>query len=427
MPLDGILLHKLVPELQEPLPARIQKIYQIAPYEVLFQIHGSSGKQQLLISCHTRYNRILFTKRSYPTPAEPGNFVMLLRKYLEGAMWIGIEQAGLDRWVTLTFRRRNELGDPEPIQLVAELMGNYANLLLVRNDTIVDALKRIPPFENNQRMILPNAPFKPIPSQNKRDPFSDTSIDQELTLTKQFAGFSPFLSSEVEARLSHGQSMEEIIEEIASSHDLYIANRNGEAVFHCLELTSIGPCRKYPLFEGFDILYFHREEKERIKEISGDLFHTVKRELKHRTQKLPRLLKEYDEALDCDRWKTYGDLLYMHGIPDTHGLTELTLEDFETGEPVTIPVDPRLDGVRNAQRCYGRYQKYKKGQKYLMEQIHICETEITYFECLLEQLELADFETAEGIREELIKGGWMKEDGRKQRRAKKKEASPCLL
>ena len=85
MPLDGILLHKLVKEMQEVLPARIQKIYQIAPYEVLFQIHGAQGKQQLLISCHSRYNRILLTKRSYPTPDEPGNFIMVLRKYLEGA------------------------------------------------------------------------------------------------------------------------------------------------------------------------------------------------------------------------------------------------------------------------------------------------------------------------------------------------------
>ena len=32
--------------------------------------------------------------------------------------------------------------------------------------------------------------------------------------------------------------------------------------------------------------------KERIREISGDIFRVVKRELKHQKQKLPRLLKE---------------------------------------------------------------------------------------------------------------------------------------
>ena len=427
MPLDGILLHKLMPEISEALPARIQKIYQIAPYEVLFQLHGSNGKQQLLISCHTRYNRILITKRSYPTPNEPGNFVMLLRKYLEGGMLVSAEQAGLDRWCTLSVRRRNELGDPETVYLIAELMGNYANLLLVRDGVIVDALKRIPPFENNKRMILPNAPFRPIPPQDKRDPFKDSTVDPSRTLTQQFSGFSPFLSAEAEYRMSRGQSFESIMEEIEASRSIYVASRNGEAVFHCIELQSEGPCRSYPLFEGFDILYYHREEKERIKEISGDVYHTVRRELKHQRQKLPRLLKEYDDALDCGKWKTYGDLLYMHQAGDTRGMTEIVLEDYESGEPVTIPLDPKLDGTRNAQRCYSRYQKYRKGQVYLKEQIRICEDEITYFEGLLEQLDQADFAVAEGIRDELVKGGYLSEKtGKKHRRKKQNDGPACF-
>ncbi|MBR4456714.1 MAG: NFACT family protein [Solobacterium sp.] len=422
MPLDGILLHKLIPGIREELPARIQKIYQIAPYEVLFQLHGKNGKKQLLISCHSRYNRILFTNRSYPTPSEPGNFIMLLRKYLEGATLLDAEQAGLDRWCTLTVRRRNELGDPELIQLVAELMGNYANLLLVRNGTVIDALKRIPPFENNKRMILPNAPFRPIPPQDKRDPFSDADIDPEKTLTQQFSGFSPFLSSEVEYRMARGQSFASVMQEIEQSEWIYIANRNNEAVFHCIELKSVGPCRSYGLFEGFDILYYHREEKERIREISGDVFHTVHRELKHQKLKLPRLLKEYDDALDCDRWKTYGDLLYTYQVRNTQGLSSIDLEDYETGKQIRIPLDPKLDGTRNAQKCYNRYQKYRKGQVYLQEQIQICEREISYFEGLLEQLEQADFSVAEGIREELVKGGYLSENAGSRKRKKKKTA-----
>ena len=41
--------------------------------------------------------------------------------------------------------------------LYIELMGKYANVILVDEDgRIIDALKRIPPFENNKRTILPN-------------------------------------------------------------------------------------------------------------------------------------------------------------------------------------------------------------------------------------------------------------------------------
>ncbi len=66
MALDGILLSKLIPEIQATLPFRIQKIYMTSQTELLLQTHGTAGKKQLLISTHSVYNRILFTNRSYP-------------------------------------------------------------------------------------------------------------------------------------------------------------------------------------------------------------------------------------------------------------------------------------------------------------------------------------------------------------------------
>ena len=425
MALDGILLYKIVPEIQTVLPARIQKIYQTSSTEVLFQLHTHSGKKQLLISCHSQYNRMLLTKRDYPTPFEPSNFIMVLRKHLEGSIIQSIEQIEYDRWCKMNITTHDMIGDETHLTLYIELMGKYANIILVNEDNIIiDALKRIPPFENNRRTIQPGASFKPTPSQAKKDPFKETTIDLDTPLTAQFSGFSPFLSSEIEYRLNHGQSFTDIMNEIKQSTSLFIANQNNEAVFHCIDLTSIGKTKQYPLFEGLEILYYHKEEKERIKDISGDIFRIVKRELKHQKQKLPRLLSEYDNAMDCDKWRKYGDLLYAYQIKDTKGQDSITLEDYETNEPVKIPLDPKIDGNRNAQKCYTKYAKLKKGQQYLQEQIAICTNEIQYFEGLLEQLELADFHTATEIRQELIKGGYLKE--KTHRKVKKKEVEPTI-
>jgi len=426
MALDGILLHKIIPELAGSLPMRIQKIYQVSTTEVLFQVHTNNGKKQLLISTHSEYNRLLFTTKSYPTPKEPGNFVMLLRKYLEGGIIEEITQAGLDRWCTMKIRRRNTLGDIEYIPLYVELMGKYANVILVGADgKIIDALKRIPPFENQKRVIQPNVLFTPTPSQDKKDPFTDHTIDPNVSLTKQFAGFSPFLSKEIEYRLSLHENFADIMHEIECSDSLYVANVNDVPVFHCIPLTSIGECKKYPLMEAFDILYFHKEEKERIKSISGDIYHFVKKELKHQSTKLPRLLKSYDEARDCDKWKVYGDLLYTYNVNDTKGLQYIELENYEDGAMVKVPLDEKLDGKENARKCFTKYNKLKKGQKYLEEQIAICENEISYFEGLLEQLDLADFETALEIKEELVKQNYMT-DKQKKPKKKKKDDGPHL-
>ena len=426
MALDGILLSKIVPEIQKGLPMRIQKIWDISATEILFQTHGPLGKKQMLISCHSVYNRFLFTDRSYPATGEPGNFVMVLRKYIEGGFIESIRQAELDRWCVMEIRRRNSIGDLEYWKLYVELMGKYANLILVSSQgKIIDALKRIPPFENSRRTIFPGAVFEETPSQNKKNPFTEQTIDPELSLTKQFAGFSPFLSSEVEYRMLHGQSFAEIMDEITRSESLYVANSgSGEPVFHCIELTSKGICRSYPLFEGFDILYYHREEKDRIKAVTGDIYHFVNRQLKHQSQKLPRLLSEMDEALDCDRWKTYGELLYAYNVTDTKGMKEITLQSFDDGSDVTIPLDPRFDGRSNARRAYQKYTKLKKGQVYLEEQIAITRDEIAYFSGLLEQLSQADFKTASEIRDELVSLGYLKETRKKPKKNKKKKDAP---
>ncbi|NCB33396.1 MAG: fibronectin/fibrinogen-binding protein [Erysipelotrichia bacterium] len=427
MALDGILLHKIIPGISRALPARIQKIYQISDTEVLFQLHGSIGKFQLLISCHSQYNRILITSRNYPTPDEPGNFVMVLRKYLEGATILSIEQAELDRWCMMTIRRHNNLGDLENMAVYIELMGRYANLILVNSSNrIIDAMKRIPPFENSRRIIQPGAEFHRTPSQDKRNPFTDPIIHDGMTLTQQFACFSPFLAEEAEYRLIHGQTFSDIMKEIESSDQLYISNRNNDAVFHCIELKSVGACRNYSLFEGFDILYFHKEEKQRVKEISGDVYHTAVRQLKHEKQKLPRLLKEMDEAMDCDRWNKYGELLYAWNVTDTKGQRSILLQDYETETDIEVPLDPKLDGRHNAQRCYAKYGKLKKGQSYLSEQIRICENEISYFEGLIEQLDQADFDTASEIREELIKGGYIDAGKNPRKRRRVKDTGPHI-
>ncbi len=427
MALDGILLSKIIPEIRSALPMRIQKIWDISSTEILFQTHGPLGKKQMLISCHSVYNRFLFTAKDYPTRSEPGNFVMLLRKYLEGGFIETIEQADLDRWCVMNIRRRNAIGDLENHKLYVELMGKYANIILVSEEgKIIDALKRIPPFENSRRTIFPGAVFAETPSQNKKNPFTDQTVDPDISLTKQFAGFSPFLSKEIEFRMSHGEAFADIMQEIQDSKNLYVAASEGEPVFHCIEIKSKGLNRSYPLFEGFDILYYRREEKDRIKAISGDIFHFVQRQLKHHTQKLPRLLSEMDEALDCDRWKTYGELLYAYDITDTKGMTSISLQSFEDDSEVLIPLDPKLDGKGNARKSYQKYTKLKKGQKYLEEQIRITEDEIAYFSGLLEQLSQADFTTAAEIQQELVRLGYLKDTSKKKKAKKKKEEKAAV-
>ena len=176
MAFDGIFLHQVTKQLQKAVGLRIVKIHQISDTEVLFSLKGYSS-YQLMVSAHSLYNRIHFTSKKYPTRNSPNNFIILLRKYLESGVITSIKQAGLDRYLIFDVDNRNEIGDKIHLKLYVELMGKYANIILVHNDRIIDALKHIPPFENTIRTIQPGAKFTETPPQlNKINPFEVDEI-----------------------------------------------------------------------------------------------------------------------------------------------------------------------------------------------------------------------------------------------------------
>ena len=423
MAIDGLFLRQLSKQIQECLPAKILKIQQINATEILFQLRTTLKTKKLIISTHSVYNRINFTDASYITMEQPQNFLMVLRKQIDGGIIRSMEQLGLDRILHMVIEARNELGDIHTKHLYIELMGKYANMVLVNNEgIIIDALKRIPPFENSQRTILPSARFTlPNAHLHKQDPFHPTHINLEESFTKQFHGFSPLLSKEVQYRISQGQTMTSIMQELDQSTSVYLYDEEGKTTFHCLPLTHISlQPRCYELMHGMDILYKEQEDKVRIKQQSGDLFRLVNKELIKNESKLPKLRHSLKEATDCDKYREYGDLLFAYQSSITKQPI-ITLPSFEKDKDVQKTIHIQLNIKHNANRYYQKYHKLKRAQEVLQEQITLCEKEIQYFSLLHQQLSHASIQDAIEIREELVKQGYLKAQKVKIRKKKKQE------
>lgn len=427
MAIDGIVLNRINTELVKQLPLRINKIYQISNTELLFQCHGNT-KVNLIISCHSIYNRINLTSKTYPTPESPSNFVMLLRKQIESGSIISSEQFNFDRYLLFKIRVRNEIGDFVVKELYIELMGKYANVILVdENNKIIDALKRIPPFENNQRTIQSGATFKTAKVQeNKVSPLNLDTVDLSFDLTKQIQGFSPLLSKECEYRISQGEDLNDIVKMCLNSNDLYYYPNHKEPIYHIIPLTHLSENGiSKNIMDGLDFIYFDKEEKDRIKQMTGDIFKLVNREIKHLQNKIPKLEASYNEALDCDKWREYGDYLNIYSDKVEKGTSSITVDSFYDDSQITIPLNPKLDGKQNAKKHFQKYNKGKKAQVYLTEQIENAKNELDYFNGLYEQLELANFNDAKEIKDELVKHGYLK-DKQPKIRKKQKEQIPSI-
>lgn len=132
MPFDGIVTRALINEWNEQIvPGKINKIYQPTETEIVFTIRSNGKNHTLLFSIHPMYARIHTTNDTYTNPKEAPMFCMILRKYLSGAVIESINQYGMERIVTFTFKTRNEIGDVTHKSLVIELMGKHSNLMLI--------------------------------------------------------------------------------------------------------------------------------------------------------------------------------------------------------------------------------------------------------------------------------------------------------
>lgn len=423
MAIDGLILHQITAQIQDHIPAKITKIQQLSDTEVIFIVRGQQGTQRLMISTHSVYNRINMTDAKYTTLETPGNFIMLLRKQMDGGIIKSIQQIGLDRILHFEIEARDELGDIHQKHLYIELMGKYANMVLVDEDgRIIDAMKRIPPFENNKRTIHPGAMFVlPAPHEHKKDPFTNQEYQLEESFTKQFHGFSPLLSNEIQYRLYQKEDFSKIMKSLASSKSMFISDVQDGMQFHCIPLTHLeAPIREYPLMKGIDILYGEKEEKIRIKQQSGDLFRVVKKELHKNTSKLPKLNDSLAEAMDCEKYRICGDLLFAY-MGQIEKQKTIVLPSFEDESEISIDIDMRYDLKQNANKYYQKYHKAKRAQSILQEQIDLCEKEVRYFEAMQLQLEQATMQDALEIRDELTKQNYMKAQVRRIRKKKNNE------
>ena len=119
----GMLACTLHEICQSALGARIEKVYQPERDEIILQMRSFEGGKRLLINAGTNNPRICFTELQKENPQNPPMFCMLLRKHLQGAKLVGIEQADFDRVALLRFEGRDEIGFECEKYLIAELMG----------------------------------------------------------------------------------------------------------------------------------------------------------------------------------------------------------------------------------------------------------------------------------------------------------------
>ena len=428
MSFDGFFLHHMVEELRRELVnGRIQKINQPFEQELVLQIRSNRQSHRLLLSAHPVFGRIQLTQTTFENPAQPSTFIMVLRKYLQGALIESIEQVENDRIVEMTVSNKNEIGDHIQATLIIEIMGKHSNILLVDKSShkILEVIKHVGFSQNSYRTLLPGSTYIAPPSTESLNPFTikDEKLfeilqTQETTaknLQSLFQGLGRDTANELESIL--------VSEKLSTFRSFF-----NQETKPCLTETSFSPVPFANqvgepfanLSDLLDTYYKDKAERDRVKQQASELIRRVENELQKNRHKLKKQEKELLATDNAEEFRQKGELLttFLHQVPNDQD--QVILDNYYTNQPITIALDKALTPNQNAQRYFKRYQKLKEAVKYLTDLIEETKATILYLESVETVLNQAGLEEIAEIREELIQTGFIRRRQREKIQKRKK-------
>ncbi len=428
MAFDGGFLHKVLAEIGEARDCHIDKIYQPSKDELVFLLRKKGFAKRLYINVKSGSARLHFTEEKPENPAVPPNFCMLLRKYISSARLTAVTQPALERVAELHFSAANEMGDTESYRLVCELIGNKANVILVReNGKIVDSLRHSD-VETAKRFILPNAQYEYPENSGKLNPLecSAEEILKDLDgenisqrLLDRVDGFSPLVCREIEhkaGKIGLKGAYLQAASDLNAGGGIMLLKRDGTPY----DFSFTGICqygnefevREYTcVSELLDAFYSAKENAARIKNASQDIIRLVNNLYKRTQKRLGLRLNELKKCENREVLRIYGELIKANLYRLKSGDSVARVENYYDPQMavVEIPLNPALGPSKNADKYFKDYKKTYTAAEALTALTESDRQELLYFESVLDSISrLSTVAEIREIREELTDGGYIK-------------------
>lgn len=444
MAFDGIVISNLVHELKnELLNGRISKIAQPESDELLLTFKGKQGQIRLVLSASASLPLVYLTKTNKPSPMTAPNFCMLLRKHIANGRITDISQPGMERIIRFDIEHLDELGDLCHKSLIVELMGKHSNIIFCREDgTIIDSIKHISAMVSSVREVLPGRTYFIPETQHKENPletdqniFFSTVFAKPMTIQKAiyttYTGISPVIASEICYRASvDGDMATDSLLEGEKLHLYHNFSWMIEDVKACNFTPNIIKNGKEPIefasltlsqYADYDVstydtistvlerFYAEKNTYTRIRQKTVDLRRIVNTALERNRKKYALQCKQMEDTKKREKYKIYGELLHTYGYNATEGARKLEVINYYTNEPLTIPLDPQLTAMENAQKYFDKYNKLKRTYEALTTLCVETKKEIDHLESIATSMDIATSEDdLVQIRQELTEYGYMR-------------------
>ena len=427
------------------LPARLEQVYQRDRYTIALALRTLNQRGWLTLSWHPQAARMGMGESPPRTP-DTFTFSQQLRHQLGNLALVEIEPiAPWERVADLKFARRP--GEAALWHLYVEIQGNYSNVILANQDNIIvtaahqvsSQQSSVRPIQTGQPYEVPPAPTSAVPTLEEpqsrwqeRISLIPGALRRNILSSYRGLGSAVVNAMAQAANLDPEQSTDTL-----SPEDWNRLFDRWQAWQQILDRQAFQPGwlpKGYTVL-GWGMIRPAASVQELIDRYYGDqlneqefmqLRHQIRQRLSNILKKLYQKAKDFRDRLQqsdlADDYREKADLLMAHLQEWTPGMKQITLSDFATNEPVTIPLDPEKNAVQNAQSLYKRHQKLKRSRNALEPLLTEVQAEIDY----LEQVEVAiaqiehyrtpdDLASLTEIRDELIQQNYLEDPDQRYR------------
>jgi predicted ribosome quality control (RQC) complex YloA/Tae2 family protein len=437
-PVDFTTLMAVCHDLQTHwLPARCEQVVQQDTTTLSMGLRTLDRRGWLTISWHPQAARLHFGAAP-PKGQDTFTFSQQLKHQLNQLALVAIQPvAPWERALDLQFGRRP--GDPPQWHLYVEIMGKYSNVILTNAQNqivtaahqVSDQQSRVRPIQTGASYELPPAIMNTLPSLKE----SQVSWQERVTLV-------PTTLKKMLMQ-AYGGLSSALVKALLTAADLHpnqpanaLSQADWDRLFAVWQVwltrldqgqfdpgwtetgyTVLGWGMTAPVDNLHDLLrdyYTHELNHQQFDRLKNQLQQKLKGLLAKLRQKAETFLNRLDQSAQADQYRQQGDLLMTYAHQWQPGMTEMIVEDFATGDPVTIPLAPDKTAIQWAQRLYKQHQKLKRAKDAVAPLLAVVLAELAYLEqveAALNQLdcyrEPADLEAMVEIRNELVQQGYV--------------------
>ena len=474
MAYDGIVAAATVKELNDRLlSGSITKVAQPEKDELLLTLKCNRAQVRLAISANASTPMVYLKEDNTLSPVTAPNFCMSLRKHIGGGRITRIFQPssdisdgteGLERIIVFAIEHLDEMGDMSTKYLVAELMGKYSNIILLKDDmTIIDSIKHVSHMTSSVREVLPGRMYFIPDAMGKHNPktvckdealFKEIFSDKEAGISiykklyMSLTGISPVVSGELLYRAGidpdkpYGEVTDEELSRLFKEFSLLMTDViNGEFApnvvydgdriteFSAIRLKSLeGGDMKTVFYDSMSevirLFYSAKDKANRIRSKSEDIRGVLKNLTERAAKKLDLLERQYADTDKRDKFRVYGELINTYGYELKGGENELVCSNYyDEGKLIKIPLDKDLTALENSKKYFDKYNKLKRTREAVGAQLEECRASLYHLGSIASSLSLCESEAdLNEIRREMAESGYISKHptGKRERKEEKK-------